>query len=129
MHQVCLAKNNAQEHFTFELKIKSHGTTTRSTFDARQNFVSRHICRDSSGSDTRLSLHEFQVTSWYCRFRTGSRVVGMCSLINYVLWHYDPHLAYDITDWKQYLQDAKNLPQYAEHHGCDSSQSSNDGCV
>lgn len=56
MHQVCLAKNNAQEHFTFELIIKSHDTPTRSTFDARQNFVSRHICRDSSGSDTRLKV-------------------------------------------------------------------------
>lgn len=42
VYEGCLAKQYAQKHFNEELKIRIQHTPTRSPFDGRQNFVSRH---------------------------------------------------------------------------------------
>lgn len=90
---------------------------------------SRHI--SSKSYLLWIVFDEIQVTSWYCRCRTGSRVVGMCAHIASVLWYlaYARHLSQafaHITDWTQHMQDAKDLPQPEE---IDDSDSSDDGCV
>lgn len=81
VYKGCLAKQYAQKHFNEELKIGIQHTPTRSPYDGRQNFVSRHICRHPTCVDTRVKFGESHVTSWYCRCRIGSRVVGLCACI------------------------------------------------
>lgn len=54
MAEGCLAKQYAQKHFNEELKIGIQHTPTRSPFDGRQNFVSRHICRHPTCVETSL---------------------------------------------------------------------------
>lgn len=60
---------------------------------------------------------EVSVKSWYCKCKTGSRVVGMCA---HVIWYlgYASHASQPfccVKDWTQYLKDAKNLPEPENH--------------
>lgn len=128
VYQVGLAKSYVQEHFN-----------ENSEFEVMVNQLDPHlICaklqsRHVSSKSYLLWImfDEVHVTSWYCRCRTGSRVVGMCAHIASVLWYlaYARHLTQPfahINDWTKHMQDAKDLPQPEE---IDDSDSSDDGCI
>lgn len=92
LYQVGLVKSYVQEHFNenseFEvmvIQLDPHLICAK--------LQSRHIL--SKSYLLWIVFDKIQVTSWYCRCRIGSRVVGMCVHIASVLWYlaYARHLS------------------------------------
>jgi hypothetical protein len=113
VYQVNLAKAYTAEHLSenseYEVLLCVHDP-----YLLCAKLQSRHIT--SKVYLLWISHDEATVKSWYCRCRTGSRVVGMCAHVTSVVWylgfarHASQPFCY-VKDWTQYLKDAKNLPE------------------
>ena len=109
VYQVNLAKSYVQEHLNEQAEFTVY------VYKQDEHLIcaklqSRHV---SSKSYLIWILYdECNVISWYCKCRTGSRVVGMCAHVASVIWY----LAYArnlnqpfcyVKDWTEYLKDAR----------------------
>lgn len=129
--EVCLVKSYSQEHINENFRIRGHNTSTTSLFDARQNFKFIIFVMILPAL-TLVVFDESQITSWYCRCRTGSRVIAMCVHIASVLQalHLSGILLLDyyIKDWNtertKFSHNQRKLTKYTQ-----SSDSSEDWCV
>ena len=67
--------------------------------------------------------------SWYCRCKTGARVVGVCAHIAAVLWYlgyarYRYNIDEDrigVRDWSSFVEDAAAIPEEIDHSESDES--------
>ena len=75
----------------------------------RVRLQSRHV--SSKKHLLLIRYSDSSVTAWYCRCRTGARVVGVCSHITAVIWF----LGYaqrneqgvcGVQDWSEFVTDA-----------------------
>lgn len=56
------------------------------------------------------------VNVWYCKCKSGARVVGVCAHIASILWYleyarHNPDIRFDGKHWGTYLEDASDMPQ------------------
>lgn len=71
--------------------------------------------------------YSIQVTAWYCRCKTGARVVGVCAHIAAVLWYlgYARHIQdsknIGVRNWAEYVEDAANVPEVIDTSDSDDS--------
>lgn len=113
VYQVNLAKSYATEHLNdnseFEVLVYKQDDQLLCA-----KLQSRHV--SSRSYHLWVQFDEVTVQSWYCKCRTGSRVVGMCAHIASVVWYlgYARHLSEPfspVNDWTLYLKDAKDMPE------------------
>ena len=128
VYQVNLAKSYVQEH------LNEHAEFTVYVCKQDEHLIwaklqSRHV--SSKAYILWILYDECNVISWYCKCRTGSRVVGMCAHVASVIWY----LAYArnliqpfwyVKDWTEYLQDAKSM---AEPEPVDGSDDDEHECI
>lgn len=106
---------SGKEHFNEEFRIRSHDTPTRSTFDASQNF--------------KVVIFVYILPALNYVWWIPSYILVLTLYMYFGTLHMSViSLNHDITDWNQYLQDAKNS-QPEELDESDSSQSSDDRSV
>lgn len=59
-----------------------------------------------------IQFTESTISAWYCKCRTGARVVGVCPYIASVLWylgfarHIEKQL-YGVRNWEEFVEDAQ----------------------
>ena len=79
VYQVNLAKSYVQEHLNEQAELTVYVS------NKMNKLQSRHV---SSKSYLLWILYDdCNVISWYCKCRTGSRVVGMCAHVASVIWY------------------------------------------
>lgn len=124
VYQVNLAKSYVQEH------LNEHAEFTVYVYKQDKHLIcaklqSRHV--SSKAYLLWMLYDECNVISWYCKCRTGSRVVGMCAHVASVIWY----LAYArnlnqpfcyVKDWTEYLKDAKSMPEPEPVDGSDNDE-------
>ena len=76
-----------------------------------------------------IEYNPIEVTAWYCKCKSGARVVGVCAHIAAILWYlgyarHNPDIRYGVKNWGQHLEDASDMPQVI-----DESESDTDGSV
>lgn len=113
IYHVNLAKSYIQEHMQDNAEFEVY-TCKQSENLICVKLQSRHV----SSKHHLLWIHfdACSVRGWYCRCRSGSRVVGMCAHITSVIWYlgYARHLSQPFrykTDWTLYFKDAKDMPE------------------
>ncbi|XP_062602094.1 uncharacterized protein LOC134263728 [Saccostrea cucullata] len=113
VYQVKLAKHYSQEHTnldgTYEIWIDKQlpGLLVA-------KLQSRHI--SSSKYKCWIRYSDGAVTSWYCRCRSGARVVGACAHITSVIWYLafarHEHVSLQMSkNWLDSVEDAAHIPE------------------
>lgn len=112
VYQVGLAKSYTIQHLNGgDYCIRIHGMEQDllcAKLDSRHTSAKHYLLW--------IKFDECAVIGWYCKCRTGTRVVGMCAHISSVVWYlgYARHLDKPFQhgdDWTKYLADAKNMPE------------------
>ena len=70
-----------------------------------------------------ISYTEIDIVSWYCRCKTGARVVWVCDHIAAILWYlgyarYRYNIDEDrigVRDWSSFREDAAAIPEEIDH--------------
>lgn len=64
-----------------------------------------------------IKYNATEICAWYCKCRTGARVVGVCAHIAAVVWylsqakHDADRTSFGVRDWSVFLTDASKLPE------------------
>ena len=106
VYQLKLSSNYMQEYLEGNSEIFVH--------QEDDNLICVRIQSCHTSSRTYLLWIEYspaEVTAWYCKYRAGARVVGVCSHIASILWYlgyarHKPHISYGVRNWGEYLEDA-----------------------
>ncbi|KAK3084039.1 hypothetical protein FSP39_007185 [Pinctada imbricata] len=110
-YQLKLSANYTQEHLDGNCDIHGHKDENGLL---RVRIRSRHVSAKTYLLWIRYD--ECYVTAWYCRCRTGSRVVGMCAHVAAVIWflgngRHQQTEKYGVQDWSTFLEDASKVPE------------------
>ncbi|KAK3096289.1 hypothetical protein FSP39_025378 [Pinctada imbricata] len=112
VYQVKMAKCYSQEH------VSEDGVYDISIDNVNDDLLSAKIqSRHTSAKQYKCWIGYFDgaVQSWYCKCKSGSRVVGCCAHIASVIWYmsYSRHLpdfTKGVRDWGVGILDASNVP-------------------
>ncbi|XP_061168891.1 uncharacterized protein LOC133178157 [Saccostrea echinata] len=129
VYQVKLAKRYSQEHTnldgTYEIWIDKQ---LPGLLIAK--LQSRHIsnCRYQCW----IRYSEGAVTSWYCRCRSGARVVGACAHITSVIWYLARHEHVSLQmskNWLDSLEGAAHIPEAIDESGSEAEVTDGRKCL
>ncbi|XP_056014968.1 uncharacterized protein LOC125654892 [Ostrea edulis] len=122
-YQLRLSKSYIQEHLDGNHDIFVHQEDPHLL---KVKLQSRHVSAKSHL--LWISYTEADITAWYCRCKTGARVVGVCAHIAAILWYlgygrfmYSADERVDVRDWSSFVEDAANVPE--EIYQSDSDES------
>ena len=110
VYQLKLSPGYIQEHLQGDADIHVHKEYSGLI---RVRLQSRHI--SAKQYTLWIKFNPSEVISWYCKCRSGARVVGMCAHCAAVIWY----LGYakqryvtgiGVRDWCEYLDDASVIP-------------------
>ncbi|XP_062581928.1 uncharacterized protein LOC134243712 [Saccostrea cucullata] len=108
-YQLKLCKSYAEEHFHGGADIMVHKDDSHLV---RVKIQSRHVSARSYLLWIRYN--ESNITAWYCKCRSGARVVGVCAHVAAAIWflalgRYKESLR-PVCDWGQFVDDASVIP-------------------
>ncbi|WAR11443.1 hypothetical protein MAR_025623, partial [Mya arenaria] len=121
VYQLKLCPGYIQEHLEGDEDIRVH--KERSGL-IRVRLQSRHV--SAKQYNLWIKFNNYEILGWYCKCRSGSRIVGMCAHCAAVIWYlgYGKHRflgALGVRDWSEYVDDASVVPPTV-----DSSDSNSD---
>ncbi|KAK3092574.1 hypothetical protein FSP39_004542 [Pinctada imbricata] len=112
VYQVKMAKCDSQEH------VSEDGVYDILIDNVNDDLLSAKIqSRHTSAKQYQCWIGYFDgaVHSWYCKCKSGSRVVGCCAHIVSVIWYMSyarhlPDFTKGVRDWSVGILDASNVP-------------------
>lgn len=122
-YQLRLSKSYIQEHLDGNHDIFVHQEDPHLL---KVKLQSRHVSAKSHL--LWISYTEADITAWYCRCKTGARVVGVCAHIAAILWYlgygrfmYSADERVGVRDWSSFVEDAANVPEEIDQSDSDES--------
>ncbi|WAR15680.1 hypothetical protein MAR_005785 [Mya arenaria] len=117
VYQLKLCPGYIQEHLEGDEDIRVH--KERSGL-IRVRLQSRHV--SAKQYNLWIKFNNYENLGWYCKCRSGSRIVGMCAA---VIWYlgYGKHRflgALGVRDWSEYVDDASVVPPTVDSSDSDS---------
>ncbi|XP_062614064.1 uncharacterized protein LOC134275789 [Saccostrea cucullata] len=110
IYQLNLASSYIQEHLDGNSDVYVHQEDPhliRVKIQSRHTSAKKHLLW--------ISYNETEVTAWYCKCKTGARVVGVCAHIAAIIWFLGygrySHGDVGVRNWAEYVEDAANIPQ------------------
>mgnify|MGYP003546473976 FL=1 len=122
-YQLKMSTSYIQEHIDGECDIQFHQEYQNLI---RVKLQSRHA---SSKSYMLWIIYSFNnIESWYCKCRSGARVVGVCSHVAAILWYlgfarYTQMESIGVRDWGVHVSDAANIPEIVDDSDSESDES------
>ena len=112
VYQLKLAKSYTQEH------LNENGEYDIFVSDEDPSLLCAKIQSRHISAKKRMCWigHENgHISSWYCKCKSGARVVGTCAHVTSVIWYlaFARHTGNDskgVRDWTECLMDASNVP-------------------
>ncbi|WAR21652.1 hypothetical protein MAR_015626 [Mya arenaria] len=120
VYQLKLCPGYIQEHLEGDEDIRVH--KERSGL-IRVRLQSRHV--SAKQYNLWIKFNNYEILGWYCKCRSGSRIVGMCAHCAAVIWYlgYGKHRflgALGVRDWSEYVDDASVVPPTVDSSDSDS---------
>lgn len=123
VYQIRMSSSYIHEHLEGNFQFFVH---QEDEFLIRVKMQSRHVA-----SKVYLLWIEYDasaVTAWYCKCKSGARVVGVCAHIASILWYlgyarHNPDIRFGVKNWGAYLEDASDMPQMIDSSDSDSDDS------
>ncbi|WAR27442.1 hypothetical protein MAR_013146 [Mya arenaria] len=120
VYQLKLCPGYIQEHIEGDEDICVH--KERSGL-IRVRLQSRHV--SAKQYNLWIKFNNYEILGWYCKCRSGSRIVGMCAHCAAVIWYlgYGKHRflgALGVRDWSEYVDDASVVPPTVDSSDSDS---------
>ncbi|WAR02815.1 hypothetical protein MAR_009373 [Mya arenaria] len=120
VYQLKLCPGYIQEHLEGDEDIRVH--KERSGL-IRVRLQSRHV--SAKQYNLWIKFNNYEILGWYCKCRSGSRIVGMCAHCAAVIWYlgYGKHRflgALGVRDWSEYVDDASVVPTTVDSSDSDS---------
>jgi hypothetical protein len=121
VYQIRMSSSYIQEHLEGNSQFFIHREDEHLL---RIKIQSRHV--SSKEYHLWIEYNPVKVTAWYCKCKSGARVVGVCAHIASIIWYlgyarHNPSIRFGVKDWGVFLDDASDMPHIIDDSDSEES--------